>query len=41
MADVLTAWNGLSTEGLVGQLVDFFGNLGDWAGAASNLIGLI
>ena len=41
MSEFLETWNTLSSEGIVGSLVEILGNAGTWAGAAAKLIGLI
>lgn len=39
--EFLGTWNTLSSEGLVGALVELLGSAGEWAGAAADLIGLV
>lgn len=37
----MDTWNNLSSTGLIGQLVDFAGQLGKFAEAAAKLLGLV
>lgn len=39
--EFLGTWNTLSSEGILGSLVDILEPAGKWAGAAAKLIGLV
>lgn len=39
--DFLDSWSGLSSDGLFGYVFDFLATAGDWAGAVSDLMGLL
>ena len=41
MEDFFGSWSTLSSDGLFGSLIELLGTAGDWAGAASDLIGLV
>ncbi len=38
---MLEAWNALSSTGIIGALIKLLEPMGDWAGAAADLIGLV
>ena len=39
--EFLDTWNALSSEGVIGSLIDIMEPSGEWAGAAAALIGLV
>lgn len=39
--EFLDTWNVLSSDGVIGSLIEILEPAGDWAGAAATLIGLV
>ena len=39
--EFLDTWNALSSEGVIGSLIDILEPAGKWASAAAKLIGLV
>lgn len=41
MTDFFTNWSALSSDGIFGDVFSFLGGAADWAGAVSDLLGLL
>ncbi|MFH0411560.1 porin [Corynebacterium sp. L4756] len=39
--DFIASWGTLSSDGILGRLIDLLEIAGDWAGATADLIGLV